>query len=323
MGLPRPVVPERGGACLLYLTFGVCSSLLLYTISGALVLIDFDSTGVDWYVFFRVSFHMNLLGGLLSRVVDLLLVMTLVEVGNGLLFCHTESRTVLQRVVRYAAIVLCAILAVVALVGFGIMNALVALSSSPEDKLWKAYEKLYASSSILLFIWAGILVGLSAHVYNEVKRNRVLRNVSCPWLLQHRLKPVQGIPCAYSGMILLTQPSPQSAMLFLCAAVLNLVTCLYSLVYASVFLLAGVRIHFPSKTYTAILIAGPILTEWVYAAIVAILVTIAVRKHNGLWSTVQPWLGTEEESHPVLVADPSSTGEDEQLPEESSIAVPN
>lgn len=159
------------------------------------MLIDFDSTGVEWYVFFRVSFHMNLLGGLFSRVVDLLLIMTLVEMGNGFLFCHTESRTVLQRVVRYAAIVSCAILAVVAFVSFGIMNALVALSSSPEDKLWKACEKLYASSSILLFIWAVTLVGFSTHVYKEVKRNRELSNVSCPWLLQHRQKPVQDIPC--------------------------------------------------------------------------------------------------------------------------------
>lgn len=161
------------------------------------MLIDFDSTGVEWYVFFRVSFHMNLLGGLFSRVVDLLLVMALMEMGNGFLFCHTESSTVFQRVVRYAAIISCAILAVVAFVSFGIMNALVASFSSPEDKLWSACEKLYASSSILLFIWAGTLVGFSTHVYNEVKRNRVLRNVSCPWLLQHRQKPVQDIPCTY------------------------------------------------------------------------------------------------------------------------------
>lgn len=98
---------------------------------------------------------------------------------------------------------------------------------------------------------------------------------------------------------------------------------MYSLVYVSVFILAGVRIYFPSKTYTAILIAGPILTAWVYSAIVAILLTIAVRKHNGLWSTVQPWLGTEEESHPVLAADPSSTGVDERSPEESISVAPN
>lgn len=91
----------------------------------------------------------------------------------------------------------------------------------------------------------------------------------------------------------------------------------------SVFILAGVGIRAPSKTYTAMVIAGPILTTWVYAAVVAILVTIALRKHNGLWSTVQPWLGTREESHPVLATDPSSTGADEELSEESSSAVPS
>lgn len=160
------------------------------------MLVDFNSTRVNWYVLFRVSFHVNLVGGLFSRAADLLLVMTLVEVGNGFLFCHTESRTTLQRAVRYAALVSCAILAVVALVSFAIINAVVALSSSPEGKLWKAYEKLYASSSILLFIWAVILVGFSVHIHNQVKQNSVLRNVSCPWLLQHRLKPAQDISCA-------------------------------------------------------------------------------------------------------------------------------
>lgn len=124
-------------------------------------------------------------------------------------------------------------------------------------------------------------------------------------------------------MILLTQPPSQSSMLFLYAAILNWFTRLYYIVYVSVFLLGGVRIHVPSKTYTALLIASPILTAWVYAAIVAILTTIALRNHNGLWSTVQPWLGTEEESHPVLAADPGSTGVNEQLPEESSSAAPN
>ena len=185
---------------MLYLTFVVCSSLLMYTISGALMLIDFDSTGVDWYIVFRVSFHTNLLGGLFSRVVDLLLVMTLVEVGNGVLFCHTESRTLLQRMLRYAAIASCTILSVVACVAFGIINAAVAGYPSPGwtdyENLWKAGEKLYASLDILLFVWAGMLMGFSTYVYNEVKRNRALRNVSCPWLLQRRLKPVQDIPCA-------------------------------------------------------------------------------------------------------------------------------
>lgn len=139
---------------------------------------------------------MNLLGGLFFHLVDLLLVVTLVEVGNGFLFCLTESRTVLQRVMRYAAIASCAILAVIAVVAFGIITASVALFSSPGsnwtdfENLWKAGEKLFAAFIILLFVWAAILMGFSTHVYNKAKRSRVLGNVSCPWLLLHRLKPM-------------------------------------------------------------------------------------------------------------------------------------
>lgn len=166
----------------------------MHTISSALV---FMATGVDWYIVFRVSIHMNLLGGLLFHLVDVLLVVTLVEVGNGFLFCLAESRTVLQRVMRYAAIVSCAILAVIALVAFSIINASVALLSSPGsdwtdiENLWKAGEKLYAAFDILLFVWAGILIGFSTHVYNKANRSLVLGNVSFPWLLRlHRLKPM-------------------------------------------------------------------------------------------------------------------------------------
>lgn len=122
-------------------------------------------------------------------------------------------------------------------------------------------------------------------------------------------------------MILLTHPQLQSSVLFLYAAVLNLLTRLYSLIYVSLFLLAHVRIYIPSKTWTALSIVGPILTAWIYAAIVAIIVTIAVRKHNGLWTTTQPW--TEGERRPLLGSDHNATGVDEQLPEESSSAVPN
>ncbi|KAK7699311.1 hypothetical protein SLS64_011769 [Diaporthe eres] len=260
------------------------------TVSVALSLIDTD---LDWYISFRVSIHMNLVGGLFFHLVDVLLVVTLVEVGNGFLFCLAESRTVLQRVMRYAAIVSCAILAVIALVAFGIINASVALLSSPGsdwtdiENLWKAGEKLYAACGILLFVWAGILMGFSAHVYNKAKRSHVLGN---------------------------------SSALFLYAAILNLLTCLYSIIHVSLFLLAHVKIHVPSKTWAALSIVGPILTAWIYAAIVAIIVTIAVRKHNGIWTTVQSWT-EEEERRPLLATDSNATGVDEHLPEASSGAV--
>lgn len=172
---------------MLYLTFTVCSSLLMYAVAAVLALIDF---GDLWYIFFRVSYHMNQIGTLFSDVVDLLLIMTLVEVGNGFLFCHTESRNLLQRVLRYAAIASCSILAVVAFVAFVLVNA--AVGSYFFYDLFRKALKLYAFLDIFLFIWAGVLMGFSAHIYEEVKRNSALRDVSCPWLLhwQGRPKPV-------------------------------------------------------------------------------------------------------------------------------------
>ncbi|KAG8167213.1 hypothetical protein KVR01_002902 [Diaporthe batatas] len=265
-------------------------ALLMYTISSALALIDLDSAGDGWYILFRVSYHISLAGGLLSRVVDLLLVMTLVEVGNGFLFCHTESRTLLQRVLRYAAIASCIILAVVAIIAFGIMNAAIAGFETPEwtwYDLMKAAAKLSAFVDIFLFVWAGALMGFSTHVYNKVKHNGALRD---------------------------------SSMLFVYAAILNLVTRLYAFVLVSIFTLAGVILYGSSAIYAAILIAGPILTVWTYAAIAGFLVAIAIRKHDGLWTTVQA--GTEEESQPFLATESSSTDVDDQLPGESSSAVP-
>lgn len=115
-------------------------------------------------------------------------------------------------------------------------------------------------------------------------------------------------------------------MLFVYAAILNLVTRLYSFTFVTIFTLAGIFIDRYSAAYTAIVIASPILTHWVYTGIAAILVTIAVRKHNGLWTTVQAGTeeaGTEGERQPLLAEERSSAVVDEQLPGESSSAVPN
>lgn len=85
-----------------------------------------------------------------------------------------------------------------------------------------------------------------------------------------------------------TQPSFQSAALFLVATTLNLVIRLYGIICVSIFVLS----EFPweRKTYAAIMFLDPIIDDWIFVVTVALVFFIALRKHNGLWTTMQPWM---------------------------------
>lgn len=44
----------------------------------------------------------------------------------------------------------------------------------------------------------------------------------------------------------------------------------------------------------------PIMNEWIYTVIVSLVFLIATRKHNGLWTTLQPWM--DGQGPPALAA---------------------
>lgn len=99
-------------------------------------------------------------------------------------------------------------------------------------------------------------------------------------------------------------------MLFLVAAVLNLTIHLYMLFYVSIFILSSFYLYDSYETYTALMFVDPIISVWIFVAVVSLVCAIVIRKHNGLWTTLQPWM--DAQGPPALVGSPSYKGPGEQ-----------
>lgn len=155
----------------------------MYTIANILAIVyekSSDYEGTLYHAYLRMS----VLGSLFSNITDLLLIMTLAELGNGFLFCLTQARTGLQKAVRYTAIVSCVILSMLAIALFGVYNAQYSqyLSSrwylTLEETLYEASRRMSSAFGIITFVLSLLLLVFAAVVFNKTKRNYVLRNVS-------------------------------------------------------------------------------------------------------------------------------------------------
>lgn len=186
----------------------------MYAIEGALELVYQNSDLYSWAddSIYITSLRTSLLGSLFYHLANLLLVMTLVELGNGFIFCLTETRTALQKTMRNVAIVSCILLFIIAIASFGILNKAysVYLETSWSDEessaLPSAGKKLSAAFEIILFAWALGLLVFGALVFKEIKHNYVLKNVSCPCFSQQH----QHMKYLYALFSILIQPcSPQ------------------------------------------------------------------------------------------------------------------
>lgn len=265
----------------------------MYTIEAALELVYQNST-LYWWTndsIYLTSLRTSLLGSLFGHLAGLLLVMTLVELGSGFLFCLTETRTTLQKAMRNAGIASCVLLFVIAIASFGVLNeAYSQYLASPwayEDageSLFSAGRKLSAAFDIILFVWAVVLMVFAVLVFKEVKHNYALKSVSCPTLATTAPASSNNLKRSFADI----RPFFQSAVLFLAATMLNLITRLYGLIYASVFNLAG--FDWDHESYTVIMFLDPFMSEWIFTVIVALVFSIAIRKRNGLWTTMQPWM---------------------------------
>lgn len=156
----------------------------MFSISSILGIIQMNVSYYSYQDLQEAQLRISAIGALGSRLTDILLIMTLVEMGNGFLFCLTEMRTGLQKAMRTVAIGTCVILAILAIALFGVTNAEYSSYFSSEwysyddDSLYESWRKLSSALTILIFIWSLVLLVFGAIVFNKAKHNYVLKNVS-------------------------------------------------------------------------------------------------------------------------------------------------
>lgn len=164
------------------LTLNMVRWLLMYTIQGILSIV-WNRSNLDAMTIYHAAIRMSTLGSLFSYITDLLLIMTLAELGNGFLFCLTQTRTALQKAVRYTAVTSCIILSVFAIAIFGVYNADYSHYLSDgwyryDESLYEASRRMYCVFHILIFVWALLLLAFAAVVFHKTKHNYILKNVS-------------------------------------------------------------------------------------------------------------------------------------------------
>jgi hypothetical protein len=276
-------------------------------IQGILSMV-YNRGNLDAEIVYHAQLRISALSTLFSYFTDILLIMTLVEMGNGFLFCLAQTRTGLQKAMRLTAITTCAILAILAIAQFGVYNAeysqyLSGMWYGIDDALYEASRKLGIALNFLTFFWALALLVFAVIVFQKSKRNYVLKNVSRATSLLYQ--------CQHHLTTCTDATHLQSAMLFLIAAVLNFITHLYMLFYISIFVLSNFYAYDNYyETYTALMFVDPIITAWIFVAAVSLVCAIVIRTHNGLWTTLQPWM--DGQGPPALAANPSYKGPGEQ-----------
>lgn len=188
----------------------------MYLIQGTMSMVtnQYYLTSIRLY---HAQLRTSALGALFSDITDLLMIMTLAEMGNGFLFCLTQTRTGLQRAVRIASIASCVILSLLAIARFGVSNAVYSqyISDSwysyTNDSLDESREKMAGAFSILTFVWALLLLVFAAVVFNKTKRNYILKNVSCaPGPLRAALpaSPAEGKQTQHVSHLLTQMTTP-------------------------------------------------------------------------------------------------------------------
>ncbi len=250
------------------------------------------------------TFRLNNIGEFLEVISNVLLLITLVELGNGFLYCLAGARSTAQKILRFAAYGYGFLLLVLGVAFFGLETAAWNIyfgfqsdggfSQPGEDdtqasvvdatnaKL-KTARQLITVFDILHWIGTIAVVVFASYIVHKCKNSNLLRYVSLS-ARSTLSRPHDADMC----------PPKQSAILFLVATILDFVRCVWDVAYDATWVLPDQD----AVTPLWLAIVEPILDTWPVFVLLVLLFTMGVRKKDGLWSTQQQqqqqqsWNGT-------------------------------
>ncbi|KAK2605981.1 hypothetical protein QQS21_003607, partial [Conoideocrella luteorostrata] len=221
--------------------------------------------------------------GLFQRLGDILLLLCLVELGNGCLYCLVQLRATLQKYVRYGAVGL-------GIVFFALTLAVLGVSSAQHSKLYDNKAAQVSNFNYTSNQWylTGPYFDVSAYE-NGIKISVKLQ-IAYDFIIF-----VTGLAIvAYASYVLYavrSQPHLKSS------ATLFLVATIFMLVHFVWVIALGIAYFIPD--YSALLphsissVADPILGYWTYLVALLLVFVVGLRKKKGLWSKRQPQGGLD------------------------------
>ncbi|KAH7120584.1 hypothetical protein EDB81DRAFT_766637 [Dactylonectria macrodidyma] len=258
--------------------------LLMTIVSDAIVLQRANLTlstdrDEEYWEKFKRSMHKGLIVIIISLVfsmiANVLLLFSLVELGNGLMFMLKQQRSKSQKIMRYSALSL-------AVVMFILQIAILPLMLKYLPMTWRAFGDEYGDYSYANEMYKGLRniqhLGLTYEVLNLVTAIGVLIYASTVMHAYRTEKSTRG--CAIA---------------FLIMAILFFIRAMWLLVYR----VSYIYMHEDFRIGTETML-GIFFNYWPYTAILLILFFVALKKQGGVWTTEQPWTTTSKKSPPSV-----------------------
>lgn len=196
--------PYQTASCAQTDTSASRSALLLYVVSGGVycILVPWFDDRYSYYsdeyddntmnTLYNIEVRVLSVGQLFDDVATALLLVTLVEIGNGFLYILSQTRTGLQKGLRWGTISVAGIIVVLAIAHLGQTNTTwgkyfdyqagngdgqyFALGSFDRDL--KTVRQLSGAVVILFFVMTLPLIAFASYVVHRVKNIPLLRSVS-------------------------------------------------------------------------------------------------------------------------------------------------
>jgi hypothetical protein len=163
----------------------------MYVVAGAVTVILNDdiasSYDYDAAALLNINARFSTVASTFDDIATALLLVTLVEIGNGFLYILTQTRTGLQKGLRWATISAAAVLVVLSIARLGFLNAAWTKYLSDDDEYYQFYgfstdqktaRKLGSAIVILFWIMTIPLIAFASYVVHRVRTVPLLRSVS-------------------------------------------------------------------------------------------------------------------------------------------------
>ncbi|KAH7127269.1 hypothetical protein EDB81DRAFT_140700 [Dactylonectria macrodidyma] len=235
----------------------------------------------DWWGEVKRSMEKGLIvqtiGLVCSIIANALLLFSLVELGNGLMFMLKQQRSKSQKIMRYFALSVAAVMFILQLAIIPLMHKFFPITWIPFGDDGELDDDVDADS---LFnemnkgLWTISQLNLTYDVLNLVTAIAVLVYASVVMHAYRNVKSTRG--CAIA---------------FLTMAILFFTRAMWLFVYRVTF-------HYHTSYYIlpieAELMLDVFLNYWLYTAILLTLFFLALKKQGGIWTTEQPWMRTKK-----------------------------
>ncbi|KAK7418766.1 hypothetical protein QQX98_003784 [Neonectria punicea] len=205
----------------------------------------------------------------MGQLADCLLLVTLIELGNGFMFALKGTRSLSQKIIGWLAFFIAGVL-----LGFALGYLMQEHNIMP--KIWDTMGDQYNPESDY------------EELVDLANKALQLQYLAATYAIINGITAVFAL--VYASVVMYKYRIVKSCrgclVVFLAASVLNFIRLVWLMAFNIMARLTYTFVPYP-KT---LLFLDIFLDIWVFSIVLILLFSIAIQKKNGLWTTLQPWM---------------------------------